>query len=75
MDRFGASLDLSCIEKGAIKDDPKVLYLLPGWVMILFSQIRTRKRARKRGEYYDFILRSIDCILIGLCVTGGGGAG
>lgn len=75
MDRFGVSLDLSCIEKGVIKDDFKVFYLLFGWVMILFFQIRIRKRVRKRGEYYDFIFRFIDCILIGLCVMGGGGVG
>ena len=58
MDRFGASLDINCREKGAMMIHSKVLCLLPRWIMVLPSQIKNTEREPESKEsvvFYSWI--------------------
>ena len=57
MDRFGASLDTNCREKGAMMIDSKVLCLLPRWIMVLPSQINKTEREPESKESVMFYSR------------------
>ena len=50
MGRPGASLGMNYIEKGAMVIDPKVLCLLPRWIMIRLSQIKDTEREPESEE-------------------------
>lgn len=51
MGRPGASLGMNCTEKGTMVIDPKVLCLLPRWIMILLSQIKNIEREPESEEH------------------------